>query len=41
MKMKLQYYNQGKVLRGPYYLVVNLWNQLDVKLQTFGKIVAA
>ena len=34
VKMKLQYFNEGKVLRSPYYLMVNLWNQLDVKLQT-------
>ena len=33
MKMKSQYSNKGKVLRSPYYLLVNLWNQLDVKLQ--------
>ena len=39
VKIKLQYSNKGEVLRSPYYLMVNVWNQLDVKLLTIVNIV--
>ena len=31
--MKLAYSNKERVLKSPYYLAVNLWNQLDETVQ--------
>ena len=31
--MKLPYSNKDRVLKGPYYLAVNLWDRLDEGIQ--------
>ena len=31
--MKLPYSNKDRVLKSPYYISVNLWNQLDSDVQ--------
>ena len=33
VKMKLPYSNKDRVLKSPYYISVNLWNQLDSDVQ--------
>ena len=33
VKMKLAYSNKERVLKSPYYLAVNPWNQLDETIQ--------
>ena len=34
IKMKLLYSNEDQVLKSPYYMDINLWNQLDEKTQS-------
>ena len=34
VKMKILYTNKDRVIKSPYYLVVNLWNQLERDIQT-------
>ena len=34
VKMKLAFSNKRRVLKSPYYLAVNLWDQLEIDVQT-------